>query len=88
MANEAQPQEKLSNDCAPGNQVADLPPPSFSYRGSQVRIVSSYTYLGIWFTSNLTWGNHIDYMIHNATDRTKNMRALLTTCGSRYAPSS
>ena len=55
------------------------PPPSFSYRGSQVRIVPSYKYLGIWFTSNLQWEKHIDYMINNATERTKSMRALLTT---------
>jgi hypothetical protein len=55
------------------------PPPSFSYRGSQVRIVPSYKYLGIWFTSNLQWEKHIEYMITNATERTKSMRALLTT---------
>ena len=63
----------------PATKLPMSPSPSFSYRGSQVRIVSSYKYLGIWFTSNLTWETHIDYMIHNADDRTKNMRALLTT---------
>ena len=63
----------------PAIKMPFSPPPPFSYRGSQVKVVSSYKYLGIWFTSSLTWGTHIDYMIKNATERTKSMRALLTT---------
>ena len=48
-----------------------------SFLGEQVNVTDKYKYLGIWFTSSLTWDHHIDYMVDRASKRTGELRAMI-----------
>ena len=52
-------------------------PPVLFFRGAQVNVTDKYKYLGIWFTSSLTWDHHIDYMVDRASKRTGELRAMI-----------
>ena len=42
-------------------------------RGQQLSVVRKYKYLGIWFTSDLGWDEHIRVMVAKATERTNRL---------------
>ena len=46
-----------------------------------VPVVDEYKYLGIWFTSNLRWDRHIDYMLAKARRRSASLRRM--QCNNR-----
>ncbi|MFN9911324.1 MAG: hypothetical protein ACK53L_02000, partial [Pirellulaceae bacterium] len=46
-------------------------------RGTQLKAVKEYKYLGIYFTWNLDWSHHIKYMLRKTKDRTADLMKLL-----------
>ena len=47
-------------------------------RGQKLKVVRKYKYLGIWFTSDLLWKEHISVMVTKATKRTKSLGKVLS----------
>ena len=37
-------------------------PEEWTFRGRNLEIVQEYKYLGVWFTNNLTWKKHVEYV--------------------------
>jgi hypothetical protein len=51
--------------------------PKWTCRERPVPIVTEYKYLGIWFTSDLKWDRHIEYMLSKARKRSATLQRLL-----------
>ena len=45
-------------------------------RGTTLKVVPKYKYLGIWFSHDLSWSTHIQAMLTNATEKTRSLRKL------------
>jgi len=47
-------------------------------RGQKLKVVRKYKYLGIWFTSDLGWDEHIGVMLQKAKTRTQDLGKVLS----------
>ena len=47
-------------------------------RGTKLKVVDKYKYLGIWFTYNLDWAEHINVTLTKAEGKTTNLRRLFS----------
>ena len=45
-------------------------------RGTTLKVVPKYKYLGIWFSHDLSWSTHIQAMLTKATEKTRSLRKL------------
>jgi hypothetical protein len=67
---EALPAQRTRNGAPAGGCVLCSP---WICRGRQLKVVRKYKYLGIWFTSDLKWDEHIGVMLEKAKTRTQDL---------------
>jgi len=68
---------KVMMVCASGRRPAARLIPEWVCRDRKLEVVRKYKYLGIWFTDDLSWKEHIKYVEAKAEKRTKGLGKVL-----------
>jgi hypothetical protein len=68
------PKDRKEGPCGPACSMAQ----HWSCRGTKLKVVDKYKYLGIWFTYNLDWTEHINVTLAKADGKTANLRKLFS----------
>jgi exonuclease III len=66
--------KKRWGPCGPNCSMAQ----HWTCRGTTLKVVDKYKYLGIWFTYNLDWAEHINVTLAKADGKTANLRKLFS----------